>query len=208
MSNRRHADACLMCRGSGSITFDPRSPGRPEPCWDCGGRGRYPAPARDRDHADGWYAGVRMPGDAGCVAMDRAGRTLRPRLDVCNHSPTGFEWGYAGSGPSQLALAVLADYFGPAADAARRAAGLHQTFSLRVVCMIPPDAGWRLADAAVDDFLARLSDPGTDWGRWWAGLARRGLFDATAAAAESQPPGRPGKPVYPSGARDDRPSGG
>ncbi len=31
------------------------------------------------------------------------------RLDLYNHSPTGFEWGYWGSGPAQLALAMLAD---------------------------------------------------------------------------------------------------
>lgn len=32
-------------------------------------------------------------------------RSLRLR----NHSPTGFNWGYGGSGPSQLALALLLD---------------------------------------------------------------------------------------------------
>lgn len=31
------------------------------------------------------------------------GRSLRHR----SHSPTGFNWGYGGSGPAQLALAVL-----------------------------------------------------------------------------------------------------
>jgi len=30
-------------------------------------------------------------------------------LKVRNHSPTGFNWGYGGSGPSQLALAILLD---------------------------------------------------------------------------------------------------
>ena len=41
------------------------------------------------------------------------GRTyeLNPRLDLANHSPSGFEWGYGGSGPSQTALAILADWF-------------------------------------------------------------------------------------------------
>lgn len=33
-------------------------------------------------------------------------------LAVRNHSPTGFECGYAGSGPAQLALALLLDFFG------------------------------------------------------------------------------------------------
>lgn len=28
-----------------------------------------------------------------------------------NHSPDGFAWGYGGSGPSQLALAILLDVF-------------------------------------------------------------------------------------------------
>lgn len=31
-------------------------------------------------------------------------------LKVYNHSPTGFEFGYGGSGPAQLALAILLDY--------------------------------------------------------------------------------------------------
>lgn len=35
-----------------------------------------------------------------------------PSQNVYNHSPTGFEWGYGGSGPSQLALAILLDLFG------------------------------------------------------------------------------------------------
>jgi hypothetical protein len=40
------------------------------------------------------------------------GRPLCPRTDLYNHSPTGFEFGYAGSGPAQLALAILADCLG------------------------------------------------------------------------------------------------
>jgi hypothetical protein len=41
-----------------------------------------------------------------------AGKPLRvsPRLDLCNHSPTGLSWGYGGSGPAQTALAILADF--------------------------------------------------------------------------------------------------
>lgn len=31
------------------------------------------------------------------------------------HSPTGFEFGYGGSGPSDLALSILLDFFGEAA---------------------------------------------------------------------------------------------
>lgn len=46
-------------------------------------------------------------GFAETVAID--GRVLNPArsLDYVRHSPDGFEWGYGGSGPSQLAFAIL-----------------------------------------------------------------------------------------------------
>jgi hypothetical protein len=55
------------------------------------------------------FKGLRLP--EGCtVTMEEADGVQRPlpmRLDVRNHSPAGFEWGYGGSGPAQLALALL-----------------------------------------------------------------------------------------------------
>lgn len=35
-----------------------------------------------------------------------------PSLRLANKSPAGFSWGYAGSGPAQLALALLYDVTG------------------------------------------------------------------------------------------------
>lgn len=35
-----------------------------------------------------------------------------PLRHIVRHSPTGMEWGYGGSGPSDLALSILADYLG------------------------------------------------------------------------------------------------
>jgi hypothetical protein len=46
------------------------------------------------------------------------------RLDLFNHSPTAFSRGYGGSGPAQLALALLADALGDDDLAVR----LHQAF--------------------------------------------------------------------------------
>jgi len=34
---------------------------------------------------------------------------VEPSIKVIHHAP-GFQWGYAGSGPSQLALAILLDF--------------------------------------------------------------------------------------------------
>ena len=50
------------------------------------------------------YTGRRGP--QGCVVWAIAGngerKPLNPRQELRNHSPTGFEWGYGGSGPAQL----------------------------------------------------------------------------------------------------------
>lgn len=56
--------------------------------------------------------GTRLPGGVE-VMIDGKVLPLEPSLAIRDHSPTGFEWGYAGSGPSQLALAILLELYGP-----------------------------------------------------------------------------------------------
>lgn len=58
---------------------------------------------------------------------------LPPRLDLRNHSPTGFAWGYGGSGPAQLALALLADATGNDELALKH----YQCFKAQVVANLP-----------------------------------------------------------------------
>jgi hypothetical protein len=55
------------------------------------------------------YRGQR---DASGVWVTVDGQPLPERRDLVNHSLTGFEWGYGGSGPAQLALAIVADCLG------------------------------------------------------------------------------------------------
>ncbi len=78
-------------------------------------------------------------------------RPLDPRLDLWNHSPTGFEWGYHGSGPAQLALALLADHLGDD----ERALDEYQRFKRTVVSCLPY-AGWTLTGTQIDHALASL----------------------------------------------------
>ena len=61
----------------------------------------------------GAYCGTRHPGGTTLVTTPD-GLMLHPArsLELRNHSPTGFEWGYHGSGPAQLALALLLDATG------------------------------------------------------------------------------------------------
>ena len=99
------------------------------------------------------YSGIRQ-GYAVTVTVD--GRRLNPRLDLWNHSPTGFEWGYCGSGPAQLALAILADHCGDD----RQAFNFHHRFKWAVVAEFPYRA-WILTSQEIDQVLQRLrqADP-------------------------------------------------
>lgn len=86
---------------------------------------------------------------------DRLKRSLKPlpvRLDLANHSPDGFEWGYGGSGPAQLALAILADHLGDDPLALE----LHQPFKWRCIARVPRDMSWSLTAPVVDEVLHSL----------------------------------------------------
>jgi Family of unknown function (DUF6166) len=76
------------------------------------------------------------------------GAPLNPRLDLWNHSPTGFEWGYGGSGPAQLALALLADHLGDD----EKAIDLHQQFKFSIVAGLPYP-GWQLTSLQITEIL-------------------------------------------------------
>ena len=91
----------------------------------------------------------RREGYAADVTVN--GRPLNPRLDLWNHSPTGFEWGYGGSGPAQLALALLADHFGND----QQAVELHQPFKWAVVAKLPK-RGWTLTSEQVEQAVSAL----------------------------------------------------
>ena len=97
------------------------------------------------------YAGIR---EGHAIRVTVNGRPLNPRLDLWNHSPTGFEWGYGGSGPAQLALALLADHLGND-DAA---VSLHQDFKSQVVASLP-HRGWTLTSEQIHNTLAGLKAP-------------------------------------------------
>lgn len=62
------------------------------------------------------------------------GKLLSPEksLEVCNHSPTGFSWGYGGSGPAQLALAILLKYLSK-----EKVVALYQDFKREVIARFP-----------------------------------------------------------------------
>ena len=72
----------------------------------------------------------------------------RPLEHVVRHSPTGLEWGYGGSGPSDLALSILTDYLGDQTLADK----VYQRFKSDVVSQWPYE-GWRMTGAEIAEWL-------------------------------------------------------
>lgn len=88
------------------------------------------------------YIGIRdLDLDRCTVEVD--GKPLDPRLDLKVYSAEGFEWGYWGDTPAQLALALLADATGDD----ELATELHQRFKVRVVAGLGGE--WRLTEAMI-----------------------------------------------------------
>src|SRR5579859_6467137 len=88
------------------------------------------------------YHGRRTP--FGCaVDVEENGEfcLLDPRLDLSNHSPTGFEWGYGGSGPAQLSLALAADLL----KDDERAMHVYQRLKFKLIGGLPHE-GWSLTE--------------------------------------------------------------
>jgi hypothetical protein len=100
------------------------------------------------------YEGTRRLGAAVVTVRDQGGRAapLAPRLDLLDHSPSGFEWGYGGGGAAQLALALLADALGDD----ERAVRLHESFKWALVAAIPQAEPWAISDTLVRVVAAGL----------------------------------------------------
>lgn len=64
------------------------------------------------------------------------GQKLSPEHSqaVINHSPTGFSWGYGGSGPAQLALALMLEYFPK-----DKALAIYQDFKWEFIATLPQE---------------------------------------------------------------------
>jgi hypothetical protein len=100
----------------------------------------------------------RNEGGPGTVRYEDVGgvrEKLNPRCDLRNHSPDGFQWGYAGSGPAQLSLALVADASGDD----RLTMKVYQKFKFNIVARLQPT--WKMTAEEVMaevDKIARQGD--------------------------------------------------
>jgi Family of unknown function (DUF6166) len=70
------------------------------------------------------------------------------RLDIQNKSPTGFAWGYGGSGPAQLAIAILAHAAGD-----ETARNLWMDFKWKVIGHLQQEEGFVITKESVLEFV-------------------------------------------------------
>lgn len=71
------------------------------------------------------------------LARNKEGRPLvNIPQEIEYHSPTGFEWGYGGSGPADLALNILLKFTNKDI-----AFALHQSFKWRIIATLPEEGG-------------------------------------------------------------------
>lgn len=87
------------------------------------------------------YRGIEGDHDTLIIRVELKGghedvAPLNPRTDIRNHSPSGMSWGYMGSGPSQLALAILADHMKDDVKAEK----YYMQFKAEVISKITDDA--------------------------------------------------------------------
>jgi hypothetical protein len=91
------------------------------------------------------------------------GEHLNPHLEEVNHSPTGFSWGYGGSGPAQAAYAILREYYlnisrGDTEMAVDFAKRHYQQFKWDIVAKLSMFHDWKLTIDQITDWTKEKMD--------------------------------------------------
>jgi hypothetical protein len=104
------------------------------------------------------YIGKVRDSDWNVFVLDENDPEASGRLDpgyrYVNHSPDGFAWGYGGSGPAQLAFALLLDVTGNI----DRALAAYQDYKWQVIAKLPIDQNFQLTEAEVMVALQRIEE--------------------------------------------------
>lgn len=98
----------------------------------------------------GYPSSPRVLGDVAVfVATEDGPRYQLPH--IVKHSPTGFEWGYSGSGPDDLAYSILMDHL----DHAELANALYREFAQYFLKNLPADKSWKITEHTVVLWVAQ-----------------------------------------------------
>jgi len=94
----------------------------------------------------------------GDVEVSLNGLALPLHLELVNHSPTGFNWGYSGSGPSQLAFAIVYEYLIRTdgfnlKQAKNLAECCYHEFKGEFIAPLPQTKDWEITGIEINSFL-------------------------------------------------------
>lgn len=103
------------------------------------------------------------------VTVNGEGFPVAPSLAICNHSPDGYAWGYYGSGPAQLALAVLLNETGDVPLVLE----VYQEFKTFLIANVgvysPKDKPFHFYSGDVQSFLKATQTKSRDTLLQWSG---------------------------------------
>ena len=121
-----------------------------------------------KKEAEYYRGSLREDGKTFVVRPDGTPLPLKPSLALRNHSPSGFQWGYGGSGPSQLAHALLLDRFKTlgkeSEENMRFLDNIYQAFKRDIISALEIDKPWRISLAEIDEWI--LTADAADNAQW------------------------------------------
>lgn len=104
------------------------------------------------------YVGLRVDGTPLVLKLTDHERLTPDRsLELVRHSPGGFDWGYTGSGPAQLACAILLDYYNDESVAHQHYIQFRDTVVSQLACTGPADC-WHLTGDDIETALADCNE--------------------------------------------------
>lgn len=104
------------------------------------------------------YVGMRVDGTPVVLNLTAHERLTPNRsLGLVRHSPAGFDWGYVGSGPAQLACALLLDYTDDETAAQQYYIQFRDAVISQLVCDGPADC-WHLTGDDIEAALAEFEE--------------------------------------------------
>jgi len=104
------------------------------------------------------YVGMRVDGTPVVLNLTTHERLSPNRsLGLVRHSPAGFDWGYTGSGPAQLACALLLDYTDDETVAQQHYIQFRNDVVSQLVCDGPADC-WHLTGEDIEAALAEFEE--------------------------------------------------
>jgi Family of unknown function (DUF6166) len=98
----------------------------------------------------GFWGDEESCGEVWIYEDDKPIGKLDARLDVLNKSPTGFAWGYGGSGPAQLAFALLAAVVGVERASEPQ---MFQNFKWDVIGRLDQAQGWKITEGEIREWI-------------------------------------------------------